>query len=489
MSQWGTGTVIMNRYQLESMLGQGGMGSVWKAEHLQLKSPVAIKMLDPAIANNEQMLARFLREAQACASLRSPHVVQIFDYGVDDGTAFIAMEMLNGESLSDRIARLGRMPADEVIRFLGEVLRAIGKAHEAGIVHRDLKPDNVFICRDDPEFAKVLDFGVAKITNKELGSSGGKTQTGMMIGTPYYMSPEQTQAKDVDHRADLWGIAIIAYECLTGQRPFSGESFGELVIAICTSPVPLPSKLATVPPGFDEWFIRATQRDKSRRFQSAREMAEELAKLGGMSLGPRPAFVSGAMPVVSTVPTRRANSPLPVAAASAAVPMVASRTDDLQLTTGQRAVVSSGTPPAPESRRQTNPAMVALAGLAGLIVVGVGIFVAAGGAAAFRAPTVEESAAAALTPVETAPPPVEPPPVVAPPTTVAAPPATVAAPTASALPSPPPSASAPPAAQPPPPAAKPAPQPANAAAKSPVTPKAGPAPKGKDPLPPKNWEF
>ncbi|HVJ17595.1 MAG TPA: serine/threonine-protein kinase, partial [Polyangiaceae bacterium] len=303
MSQWGTGTVIMNRYQLESMLGQGGMGSVWKAEHLQLKSPVAIKMLDPAIANNEQMLARFLREAQACASLRSPHVVQIFDYGVDDGTAFIAMEMLNGESLSDRIARLGRMPADEVIRFLGEVLRAIGKAHEAGIVHRDLKPDNVFICRDDPEFAKVLDFGVAKITNKELGSSGGKTQTGMMIGTPYYMSPEQTQAKDVDHRADLWGIAIIAYECLTGQRPFSGESFGELVIAICTSPVPLPSKLATVPPGFDEWFIRATQRDKSRRFQSAREMAEELAKLGGMSLGPRPAFVSGAMP--ASAPCRR----------------------------------------------------------------------------------------------------------------------------------------------------------------------------------------
>jgi serine/threonine protein kinase len=252
--KWGAGTVFMNRYRLDSVLGQGGMGSVWKAEHLQLRSPVAIKMLDPAIANSEQMLARFLREAQACAALRSPHVVQIFDYGVDEGTgtAFIAMEMLNGEALSDRVNRLGRLPPEEAFKFLSEVLRAIGKAHDAGIVHRDLKPDNIFICRDDPEFAKVLDFGVAKVTNKDLGTSGGKTQTGMMIGTPYYMSPEQTQAKEVDHRADLWAIAVIAFEILTGQRPFTGDSFGELVIAICTNPVPLPSRIAPVPAGFDE---------------------------------------------------------------------------------------------------------------------------------------------------------------------------------------------------------------------------------------------
>src|SRR5687768_15942450 len=154
----------MNRYRLESILGQGGMGSVWKAEHIQLRSPVAIKLLDPAIAHNEQMLSRFLREAQACAALRSPHVVQIFDYGVEDGNAFIAMEMLHGESLSDRISRLERLSFEETVRFISEVLRAIGKAHEAGIVHRDLKPDNIFICREEPEFAKVLDFGVAKIT-------------------------------------------------------------------------------------------------------------------------------------------------------------------------------------------------------------------------------------------------------------------------------------------------------------------------------------
>src|ERR1700761_4419852 len=161
------------------------------------------------------MLARFMREAQSAASLRSPHVVQIFDYGVEAGTAFIAMELLQGESLAERIARLGPLQAEEMVRFLSQVLRAIGKAHETGIVHRDLKPDNIFICADEPEFAKVLDFGVAKVKSNELTTTAGsRTQTGMMIGTPYYMSPEQTQAKDVDARADLWGIAVIAYECL-----------------------------------------------------------------------------------------------------------------------------------------------------------------------------------------------------------------------------------------------------------------------------------
>ncbi|HEX3852813.1 MAG TPA: serine/threonine-protein kinase, partial [Polyangiaceae bacterium] len=185
-ADWGPGTVILGRYRLDSLLGRGGMGSVWRAEHLQLRSPVAVKLLDSAISGNDQMLARFMREAQSAASLRSPHVVQIFDYGVEDGTAFIAMELLQGESLAERIARLGTLSAEEVIRFLSQVLRAIGKAHETGIVHRDLKPDNIFICNDEPEFAKVLDFGVAKVKTSELtASAGSRTQTGMMIGTPY----------------------------------------------------------------------------------------------------------------------------------------------------------------------------------------------------------------------------------------------------------------------------------------------------------------
>lgn len=478
--KWGPGTVFMGRYRLESMLGQGGMGSVWRAEHLQLRSPVAIKMLDPAIAHDEQMLARFMREAQACAALRSPHVVQIFDYGVDEGTgtAFIAMEMLQGESLSDRLARVGRLQPEEAFRFLAEVLRAIGKAHEAGIVHRDLKPDNIFICRDEPEFAKVLDFGVAKVNNKELNSYGGKTQTGMMIGTPYYMSPEQTQAKEVDHRADLWAIAVIAFELITGRRPFVGESFGELVIAICTNPVPLPSRFAPVPLGFDEWFVRGTQRDRTRRFQSAKEMSEELAKVA--ALAARPLVVSSASSV-------RSHPGSSATAASSPGPVPASANDALQLTTGARAVAARAVD-AP-SKGARGP-WLALGGLAALIVLGLGGFVAMGGAAAFRDAKEETSATAS------SPPPEQPAPVSSPaavpttpvlPPTVAPPPAVEPAPSASASAA---STSSSPAKAPVEKVIdKPVREPVNTSAKvaTPSAPK--PAPKSLEKQPPKDWEF
>ena len=435
------------------------MGSVWRAEHLQLRSPVAVKLLDSAISGNEQMLTRFLREAQSAAALRSPHVVQIFDYGVEAGTAFIAMELLQGESLADRIARLKQLPVDEVIRFLSQVLRAISKAHEAGIVHRDLKPDNIFICADDPEFAKVLDFGVAKLMNGELtGSAGSRTQTGMMIGTPYYMSPEQTQAKEVDARADLWGIAVIAYECVVGRRPFTGDSFGELVIQICTKPVPIPSHSAAVPPGFDEWFVKGTQRDRERRFSSAREMADELAKLSPLS---------ASSPRTIPFPTKPIAVPRPSAA-----PPRNPIADNLDLTTGQRAVTSGPTLP----RAPRSAAIYVLIAAAVLIVVGVGAFVASGGASAFNkgAVVTPESAAAAVA-------------LPAPPLVVSV------APVAPSPEAPVPSASALPAASAEP--EKPAPskvapvkaEPAKKAAPAPAA--ASAAPKSKDPLPPKNWEF
>jgi serine/threonine protein kinase len=311
------------------------------------------------------------------------------------------MEMLQGEPLSERITRLERVPPDELFRFLGEVLRAMGKAHEAGIVHRDLKPDNIFIVRDEPEFAKILDFGVAKIQNGAMPMMpGGVTQTGMMIGTPYYMSPEQSQAKEVDHRTDLWAIAVIAFEALLGRRPFFGESFGELVIEICTTPIPIPSRFGSVPVGFDEWFVRATQRDRQRRFQSAREMAEELASLGAPA-GQRVTHVTGPMramtPLVvpQNIPMPRAESlsPLPRVESVAPVPRESLSPrpepsapfqldgDRLELTTGQRSVLSrSGA----SRSRGVSPALMLLLGTAALIVVGVIAFVAGGGARAFR---------------------------------------------------------------------------------------------------------
>jgi serine/threonine-protein kinase len=298
MADWSANQIIQGRYRLDSLLGKGGMGSVWRAEHLQLKSKVAVKRLDESIAENPDAMARFIREAQASAALRSANVVQVFDYGLDEGVAFIAMELLEGESLAERIQRLGRLSVDDTMRFMGEVLRAMSKAHAAGIVHRDLKPDNIFICRDEPEFAKILDFGVAKLTGSSA-IGGSHTQTGVVIGTPYYMSPEQAQGKAIDARSDLWALGVIVYECLTGRLPFFGESFGEILVAICTAQAVPPSHVAPVPNGFNEWFARATERDRDKRFQSAKEMAVALmAVLSGAPQGNGLGWNSGEMAAI-----------------------------------------------------------------------------------------------------------------------------------------------------------------------------------------------
>lgn len=269
--------VIAGRYRIVSKFGEGGMGSVWRAEHLTLGSEIAIKLIDPTVAKHPEVRARFMREAQAAAQLRSPHVVQILDYGIDEDTPFIAMELMEGESLADRLEHGGRLSPVDTSRIVTEVARALGKAHEAGIVHRDLKPDNIFLVKnDDVEIAKVLDFGVAKVT--AFGSeSAGMTSTGAVLGTPYYMSPEQAEGlKDLDHRTDLWALAVIAYECLLGVRPFVGDTLGAVFLSICTRPKPTPSLVSEVPPGFDAWFDKGTSRVVADRFTTARELAQAL---------------------------------------------------------------------------------------------------------------------------------------------------------------------------------------------------------------------
>jgi serine/threonine-protein kinase len=274
------GAVLAGKYTLERKLGQGGMGAVWRAEHVHLRSPVAIKLIDQQIAQHPEALARFMREAQAAAALRSPHVVQILDYGADRGVPYIAMELLEGESLADRLARVGRLPPAEVARIITEVARAIGRAHELSIVHRDLKPDNIFLVHnDDVEVTKVLDFGIAKAA-QGLGTVSGNTRTGAILGTPHYMSPEQAEGtKFVDHRTDLWALGVIAFECSVGRRPFESDALGSLLLAICTRPLPVPSASGLELPGFDAWFAKACARELADRFQSARELASELRRV------------------------------------------------------------------------------------------------------------------------------------------------------------------------------------------------------------------
>ncbi|HEV8247012.1 MAG TPA: serine/threonine-protein kinase, partial [Polyangiaceae bacterium] len=270
--------VLAGRYRLEQRLGGGGMGSIWRAEHLVLRAPVAVKLLDREAIPDEGTVARFLREAQSAATLRSPHVVQIIDYGVDGPFPFIVMELLEGENLAQRIKRHKRLSPEDTLRFMAHVGRAVARAHEAGIVHRDLKPENVFLVHnEDDEIAKVLDFGVAKVSSTVLDKDSARTRTGSILGTPYYMSPEQAQGnKTVDKRSDLWSLGVIAFECLTGTRPFYSDGLGDLVLSICVRDIPVPSERAPVPIGFDAWFAKAVARDPDHRFQNARKMIDSL---------------------------------------------------------------------------------------------------------------------------------------------------------------------------------------------------------------------
>jgi len=279
--------VLVGRYRLDERLGAGGMGSIWRAHHLVLQAPVAVKLIDREAVPDEETLGRFMREAQSAATLRSPHVVQILDYGVDDKLPFIVMELLDGENLAQRLRRQGRLGSAETARIVTHIGRAMARAHEANIVHRDLKPENVFLIRnEDEEIAKVLDFGVAKVSVGEIGEQGSRTRTGSILGTPYYMSPEQAQGnKTVDHRSDLWSLGVIAFECLTGKRPFYSDGLGDLVLQICIRDIPVPSETNSVPVGFDAWFARAVSRDPEARFQSARELTDALREvLGGDEL-------------------------------------------------------------------------------------------------------------------------------------------------------------------------------------------------------------
>ncbi|HEX6276463.1 MAG TPA: serine/threonine-protein kinase [Polyangiaceae bacterium] len=310
------GSLIAGKYRLVSLLGRGGMGSVWRAQHLDLDAPVAIKLLDPSIAANPEGLTRFHREAQAAAALRSPHVVQIFDRGIDDATQqpFIVMELMEGESLADRIGRLGLLSPEQTARIVTQVARALGRAHDAGIVHRDLKPDNIFLVRnEDEEVAKVLDFGIAK-SDKHRLDSGSHTRTGAVMGTPYYMSPEQISgSKGVDARTDIWALGVIACECLTGRRPFDAETIGGLALKICAEPPPIPSRLGPVSPAFDAWFARSVARETTARFQTAREAADELRRAFGMAT----AVATNATGQHAAVPAKQANTTSGLARSSA----------------------------------------------------------------------------------------------------------------------------------------------------------------------------
>ncbi len=268
------GKVIASKYRLIRPLASGGMGSLWVAHHLDLEVDVAVKFMIEELAGNEVVRNRFRREARAAALLKGPNITHIYDFGVDDGAPYIAMELLEGEDLESLIARKKWIGLEAVADIVRQICRGLAVAHQAGIVHRDLKPSNVFLTRSGGErLVKILDFGIAKQLTPDL-STGAGTASGVLVGSPRYMSPEQSLGETIDYRSDLWSVAVVTYELLTGHNPFEADSLGQIMTRICSQPAAPPSSVMnSLPPGVDAFMARGLSIDPGQRFQSAQELA------------------------------------------------------------------------------------------------------------------------------------------------------------------------------------------------------------------------
>ena len=278
------GRTIAGRYRVLSLLGEGGMGAVYLAEHLLIGREVALKRLHPELAADAKAVARFQREARAAAATGHEHIVEILDLGFgEDGAPFLVMELLRGASLAKTIARDRRLAPERACRILGQTLAALDAVHAHGIVHRDLKPDNILLTRrkGDLDFVKVVDFGISKI-RREDEQGLDLTRTGVMLGTPYYMSPEQARGmRDLDHRVDLFAAGVILFETLAGQLPFEGANYHALLQSILSGKHrPIAELRPELPPELAAIVERAIRTSPEERFPSAQAMAAALEPFG-----------------------------------------------------------------------------------------------------------------------------------------------------------------------------------------------------------------
>ena len=282
-----SGTLIGGRYRLDRQLGRGGMGEVWAAMHTVTRRDVALKFLNVDDNTLPQMHRRFLREARAASAVIHPNVIQIQDvFELEDGTPVMVMDLLDGEALGDRLAREGSLPVDETARILAPVVSAVGTAHAAGIVHRDLKPENIFLAltANGEMEVKVLDFGIAKLGSAlETDGAGNITGTGAVLGTPFYMALEQAYGeKDIDHRADIWALGVILYECLAGVRPVVGDNFGQIVKHLTHGRIPPLTEVAPhVPAELSRMVGKMLERAREDRPDDLREVLLILRRYTG----------------------------------------------------------------------------------------------------------------------------------------------------------------------------------------------------------------
>lgn len=266
------GTIIDGKYRIDRMLGKGGMGAVYEGENERIHRRVAIKVLHTEVSDRADVVQRFEREAQAAGRIGSAHIVEVLDLGsLHTGERFMVMEYLDGESLGARIKKRERLSAHEFAPILHALLEGLASAHEAQIIHRDLKPDNIYLvnAKNQQDFVKILDFGVSKFASVE--NDLGKTSTGMIMGTPYYMSPEQIKAEKIDARTDIYSVGVMCYLAITGRLPFKATKFTELAIKITAVPPDPPESIVQLDPQFAAIINKAMHRERDQRFQSARE--------------------------------------------------------------------------------------------------------------------------------------------------------------------------------------------------------------------------
>ena len=274
----------LGAYRILRELGRGGMGVVYAAEHTLIGRKAAVKVIHTALSTREEVVQRFFNEARAAATIEDPGTVQVLDFGYEDGSAYLVMELLTGETLAARLANGARLPPADALRIARQVAATLSRAHAANIVHRDLKPENIFMVRDDEvpggERPKVLDFGIAKLLQDPNATID--TGTGEVLGTPMYMSPEQCSgARHVDHRADIYTLGCVLFRMLTGRPPFVAEGMGDLIALHLREP---PTPPSDVTPGLsanvDALVLRCLEKDPAARFQTMAEVIEAIGRIG-----------------------------------------------------------------------------------------------------------------------------------------------------------------------------------------------------------------
>ena len=300
---------VVGNYRILELIGEGGMGVVYLAEHPSMGRRAAVKVLHAGLAQNAEIAARFFNEARAANAVRHPGIVEVFDLGaLPSGATYIIMEFLEGESLASRIRRIGQLGIGEAVDLAGQTAEVLAAAHGKGIVHRDLKPDNLFLVPDPRapgrEHVKVLDFGIAKLSLEASGADSVRTRTGAVMGTPLYMSPEQCRGtREVDLRSDVYSLGIILYELVCGRRPFVSEGQGELIhMHIAVAPEPPRAHNPALSPALERVILAALEKDPAARTQTMGDFLRGLRAAGITS-------PAAGRPAIAPNPTLSATAP------------------------------------------------------------------------------------------------------------------------------------------------------------------------------------